>query len=125
VKEWPAKRVIKVDAIDSAKPDELVVHIDATLDKEKAKTILQSVLEQVTKSGGDPKTVPAAETVDMGYHEEWTLNRKTGWPSPVKYRTEQKVQDRGAWEEYTWTLVEGPMAIPAGGSVFDGRNSEK
>lgn len=117
VGRWPAERTIRVEQPDPSRPGRLTVHIAAAVDKSAAKSILEEAARQAKEKTGDASAVPAPDAIDLGYTLDWTIDGGeagegtppgTGWPSNVKYRTTQRVGEREWWEEYTWTLVEGP-----------------
>lgn len=114
VSQWPAKRTIRIEPADAARPDDVTVHIEASVDRDGAKAILEEAARQAKEKTGDASNVPAPDAVDLGYKLDWTLDTRAGWPSRVNYRTEQRVGERSWWESYTWTVVEGPGAAPAG-----------
>lgn len=108
VSVWPAERTISVEQPDKAQPGNLAVHITATVDKTAAKSILEEAARQAREKTGNASNVPAPDAIDLGYTLDWSLDAKAGWPLSVKYRINQRVGERSWWEEYNWTLVEGP-----------------
>jgi hypothetical protein len=110
--ELPAKRTVSFEAIDPAKPRERRLAIDYTIDRVAAKVVFESMIKEMVATLAKDKQPPSLDDYDVTMSLRWTLEAERGWPSDVKYSVMQKANGRAVGEDYTWTLLEGPMAIP-------------
>jgi hypothetical protein len=107
----PAKRTIKLTAVDPRDADHLDFSIDISLDAEVLAKAARNGVEDVAKTLDPGKPLPEIRSMEVNIAFRWQFDQKRGWPTKVSSVKSQSTDGKRTTEEISWTLVTGPEIV--------------